>query len=164
MGRGGGVFIICNVTLRQKIDAKEYELKDTYNADKFGWLYEYFPNKIYQLKSEKCSIGKLSKKRITDYHKHLCLRLGRPKSHHIWRNFLPCHYRNQPASFMDWVLLEEWGKEINKEFYSEGRKTALLINNFPAHPQIENLKSIKLFIFHRAQLLRLSQWARVWFV
>ena len=52
---------------------KENELKDTYNADEFGWFYEYFPNKTYQLKSEKCSIGKLSKKRITGYHKHVCL-------------------------------------------------------------------------------------------
>ena len=45
------------------------------------------------------------------------------------------------------VLFQEWGKEINNKFYSEGRKIALLINNFPVHPQIENLKSIKPFIF-----------------
>ena len=37
-----------------------YDLKDIYNADKFGIFYQYIPNKTYQLKSEKCSGGKLS--------------------------------------------------------------------------------------------------------
>ena len=41
-----------------------YDLKDIYNADEFGLLYQCVPNKTYQLKSEKCSGGKLSKVRI----------------------------------------------------------------------------------------------------
>ena len=36
-----------------------------YNADEFGLFYQCVPNKTYQLKSEKCSGGKLSKVRIT---------------------------------------------------------------------------------------------------
>ena len=43
-----------------------YDLKDIYNANKFGLSYQCFPKKIYQLKSEKCYGGKLSKIRITD--------------------------------------------------------------------------------------------------
>ena len=43
-----------------------YDLKDIYNANKFGLFYQCFPNKIYQLKSEKCYGGKLSKICITD--------------------------------------------------------------------------------------------------
>ena len=42
-----------------------YDLTDIYNADKFGLFYQYVSNKTYQLKSEKCSGGKLSKVRIT---------------------------------------------------------------------------------------------------
>ena len=42
-----------------------YDLMDIYNADEFGLCYQCVPNKTYQLKSEKCSGGKLSKVRIT---------------------------------------------------------------------------------------------------
>ena len=42
-----------------------YDLQDIYNADEFGLFYQCLPNKTYQLKSEKCYGGKLSKIRIT---------------------------------------------------------------------------------------------------
>ena len=42
-----------------------YDLKDFYNADEFGLFCQCFPNKTYQLKSEKCYGGKLSKICIT---------------------------------------------------------------------------------------------------
>ena len=66
-----------------------YDLKDIYNADEFGFFYQCLPNKTYQLKSEKCYGGKLSKIRITGMaaanamgHKLLsCLSLGRPGIH-----------------------------------------------------------------------------------
>ena len=50
---------------------------------------------------------------------------------------------------MDGVLFEEWIREMDKNFVSEGRKVALslMIDNCPAHPKIKNFKSIKLF-FH----------------
>ena len=46
---------------------------------------------------------------------------------------------------MDGVLFQEWVREMDKKFVSEERKVALLIDNCPVRPQIENLKSIKLF-------------------
>ena len=46
---------------------------------------------------------------------------------------------------MDGVLFEEWIRKMDKKFVSEKRKFALLIENCPAHPQVENLKLIKLF-------------------
>ena len=42
-----------------------FDLKGIYNADEFGLFYQCLPNKTYQLKSEKCFVGKLSKIRIT---------------------------------------------------------------------------------------------------
>ena len=41
------------------------DLKDIYNGDESGLFYQCLPNKTYQLKSEKCYGGKLSKIRIT---------------------------------------------------------------------------------------------------
>ena len=42
-----------------------YDLKDIYNTDEFVLFYQSLPNKTYQLKSEKCYGGKLSKICIT---------------------------------------------------------------------------------------------------
>ena len=59
--------------------------------------------------------------------------------------FLLCRYRNQQKGWIDGVLFEEYVRKMDKKFVSEGRKVALVIDNCPAHPQIENLKSIRLF-------------------
>ena len=47
---------------------------------------------------------------------------------------------------MDGVLFEEWVWKMDKEFVSEGRKVALVIENYPANPHMENLKSIKFLL------------------
>lgn len=43
-----------------------FDLKEIYNSSGFGLFYQCFPNKAYQIKSEKCSRGKLSKFGIKD--------------------------------------------------------------------------------------------------
>ena len=45
---------------------------------------------------------------------------------------------------MDSVLFEEWVRDINEDFQVEGRKVALIIDNCPVHPIIENLSHVKL--------------------
>ena len=42
-------------------------------------------------------------------------------------------------------MLEEWVRELDRKFLSEGRNVVLVIDNCPAHPHIENLKAIELF-------------------
>ena len=56
---------------------------------------------------------------------------------------LPCRYRNQNKSWMDSVLFEEWIREMDTKFTKEKKKVALIIDNCPAHPTIDNLKSIE---------------------
>ena len=48
-------------------------------------------------------------------------------------------------SWMGGVLFEEWVRELDRKFSSDGRNVALVIDNCPAYPHIRNLKSIKLF-------------------
>ena len=130
-----------------------YELKDIYNADEFGLFYKCVINKTYQLKSEKRSGGKLSKIRITGMatanavgDKIPMFVIGNSQKPRCFKNvkFLPCRYRNQKKSWMDGALFEEWVRELDQKFASEGRSIALVIDKCPAHPHIENLKSIKL--------------------
>ena len=60
--------------------------------------------------------------------------------------FLPSQYQNQKKKkWMNGLLLEEWAWELNRKFSSEERSVALVIDDCLAHPNIENLKSIKLF-------------------
>ena len=58
---------------------------------------------------------------------------------------LPCRYRAQKKSWMNSELFEEWVREQDEKFENEGRKVALIIDNCPAHPVIENFKSITLY-------------------
>ena len=90
----------------------------------------------YQLKSEKCSGGKLSKVRTTGMASADAAGDKLPM-------FLPCRYRHQKKSWMDGILYEEWVRELDWKFLPEGRNVALMIDNCSAHPHIENLKAIK---------------------
>ena len=46
---------------------------------------------------------------------------------------------------MDGKLFEEWLRELDRKFAFEERNVAFVIDNSPAHPHIDNLKSIKLY-------------------
>ena len=42
-----------------------YNLRDIFNADKFGLFHQFLPGKTFHLKGEKCSGGKHCKVRLT---------------------------------------------------------------------------------------------------
>ena len=48
-------------------------------------------------------------------------------------------------SWMNSAIFEYWVREQDKKFEKEGRKVALIIDNCPARPSHENLKSIYLY-------------------
>ena len=74
--------------------------------------------------------------------------IGKANKSRCYKNVkcLPWRYRNQQKSLMDGVLFEEWVWKMDKKFVSEGRKVALVIENYPANPHMENLKSIKFLL------------------
>ena len=130
-----------------------YSLENVYNADEYGLFYQCLPNKFCHLKTEKCFGGKHSKIRITGLEaanavdsKLLMFVTGKAKKPRCFKNIntLPCRYRAQKKSGMDGVLFEEWVRDLKKQFESEKRKVALIIDNCQAHPIIDNLSHIKL--------------------
>ena len=52
---------------------------------------------------------------------------------------------------MDGVLFEEWARELDQQFSSEGRGVALVIDNCLEHPHIKNLKLIDQIVFLTAK-------------
>ena len=47
-------------------------------------------------------------------------------------------------SWMECDLFEEWVRGIDGKFLAEKRKIALIVDNCPAHPEVEGLKAIDL--------------------
>ena len=60
---------------------------------------------------------------------------------------LPGRYRNQNKCWMGSVLFKEWIREMDRKFTKQKKKAVLIIVNCPAHPMIDNLKSIELIFF-----------------
>ena len=142
-----------------------YSLEIVYSADEYGLFYQCLPNKSYQLKTVKCSGGKRSKIRITGLaaanavgSKLPMFVIGKAKKPRCFKNIktLPCRYRAQKKSWMDGVLFKEWVRDLNRKFEPEKRKVVLIIDNFPAHPIIDNLSHVKL-VFLRPNTTSVSQ-------
>ena len=72
--------------------------------------------------------------------------IGESKSPRCFKGLkhLPCRYRNQNKIWMDSVLFEQWTREMDTKFTKEKEKVARIIDNCPAHPTMDNLKSIEL--------------------
>ena len=105
-----------------------------------------------QLKSEKCTGGKLSKVWVTGLavanavgEKLPVFVIGKSAKPRCFQGVknLPCRYRSQRKSWMDSSLFEEWVRDLDRKFDVEKRKIALIVDNCPAHPQIENLRAVK---------------------
>ena len=131
----------------------KYELDEIYNADEFGLFFRMQPDKSLNLRSEACVGGKHSKIRLTGMaaanamgDKLPMFVIGKSKSPRCFKGVkhLLCRYRNQNISWIDSVLFEEWIREMDSKFTKEKKKVALIIDNCPAHPTIDNLKSTEL--------------------
>ena len=95
-----------------------YNLADIYNADEFGLFYQALPEKSLHLKSEKCVGGNHSK--------------------------IPCRYRARKIAGWIVSLFEDWIRELDSKFEREGRKIVLIVDDFPAHSHVKDLKAIDL--------------------
>jgi len=72
--------------------------------------------------------------------------IGKSKKPRCFKNVkhLPCRYRAQKKSWMTGDLFEEWVRGLDTSFRAQNRKIVLLIDNCPAHPEINNLTNINL--------------------
>lgn len=131
-----------------------YAEENIYNADEAGLFYNLTPHQTLKFKGEKCVGGKLQKDRLTVL---LCCNMSGNDKKKLFvvgksakpRCFskvkcLPVTYRSNKKAWMTSELfasfLHEWDKALEKE----RRKIALIIDNCTAHPNVHNLKNIKL--------------------
>ena len=57
---------------------------------------------------------------------------------------LPCQYKFQRKAWMDSEIFSDDARRLDAKFHVEGRRVALIIDNCPAHPNVDNLKTIDL--------------------
>ena len=130
-----------------------YPLENIFNADEFGLFYQCLPNKTLHLKGEKCSGRKHSKIRLTGlaagnaYGERLPMfvigKANKPRCFKGVRN-LSCCYRAQRKSWITAEPFEEWVKQLDQKFHAANGKIALIIDNYTAHPHVEQFNSIGL--------------------
>ena len=66
---------------------------------------------------------------------------------------LPLEYTSNKKAWMTSALLESWLRKLDWKFLLQGRTIAMVVDNCPAHPSIDNLRAIKL-IFLTPPMLR----------
>lgn len=121
---------------------------------KLEFFLKLLPDRTLKFRNEKCVGGKLSKERITSLvcanmtgtDKRKLLVIGKAKRLRCFKNVkaLPVNYQANARSWMTSAIFEEeirkWGKQLSKT----QKKILLLIDNCPAHPNLDNLTNIKL--------------------
>ena len=126
---------------------------DIYNADEFGLFYQQLPTKSFHLKGERCDGGKFSEVRLTGLatgnaagEKLPMFVIGKAEKPRCFKGVtsLPCQYKPQRKPWMDSEIFSDNVRKLDTKFDAEGRKIVLIIDNCPAHPNVDHLKAIQL--------------------
>ena len=132
-----------------------YQLKDIFNVDEFGLLYEALTSKSLHFRGKHCSGGKLSKVWLTGMtvsnvlgEKIPMFYIGKSSIPRCFKHVRnpPCRYRSQKKAWIDGTPFEEW-LQLHRKFEMQGRKVVVIVDNCPAHPEVLVLKAINLQFF-----------------
>ncbi|XP_019377766.1 PREDICTED: tigger transposable element-derived protein 4 [Gavialis gangeticus] len=135
----------------------DYQPKNVFNVKETGLFYRMLPNNTFAFKGETCTVGKLSKERITvvvgtnmdGTEKLPLLVIGKNKNPHCFKDVksLPVDYEANDMAWMTSEVFEQWMHKLDKKFQAQQRRVVIFIDSFPAHPEVKNLKSVELVFF-----------------
>lgn len=136
---------------------KGYKMRDIYNADESGLFYRLLPNRTLTEQDRDCKGGKKSKERLTimpccnwdgsdkmklvvigKYANPRCFMKTQPKS---------VQYCSNKNAWMLSGLFETWVRDFDRDMDKQNRKVLLFVDNCSAHPEITDLKAVKLVFF-----------------
>ncbi|XP_028678617.1 jerky protein homolog-like [Erpetoichthys calabaricus] len=156
---------------QQFIEEQQLTEEMIYNADETGLYYKILPDRTLAMKKDKTTKEgyKQIKDRVTmlfccnwtGHHKltPLCIgKFGSPRCfHNINMSSLPLDYDHSKNAWMTAAIFEKWFHQtfipdIRRHLRSKGMepRACLLLDNCPAHPPAETLKSIdgKIFVYY----------------
>ncbi|XP_009328057.1 PREDICTED: tigger transposable element-derived protein 4 [Pygoscelis adeliae] len=132
----------------------DYEPKNVFYIQETGLLYQMLPHNTFTFKGETCSVGKLSKERITivvgtnmdGSEKLPLLVIGKNKSPRCFKDVksLPVDYEANDMAWMTSEVFEQWMHKLDDRFQAQQRRVVILVDFLPAHTEVKNLKSVKL--------------------
>ncbi|KFV16805.1 Tigger transposable element-derived protein 4, partial [Tauraco erythrolophus] len=133
---------------------KDCQPKNVFYIQETGLLYQMLPHNTFAFKGESCSVGKLSKERITvvvgtnmdGSEKLPLLVIGKNKSPRCFKDVesLPVDYEANDMAWMTSEVFEQWMHKLDDRFQAQQRQVVILVDSLPAHTEVKNLKSIKL--------------------
>ncbi|KAK8774506.1 hypothetical protein V5799_010962 [Amblyomma americanum] len=132
----------------------EYSPADIYNADEMGLFFKCLPQQTLCRKGERCTGGKLSKERLTvmvcanmdGSHKPELFVVGKSKRPRCFKGVrtLPVSYAANTRAWMTQSLFEDWLRKLDVRFKRDKRKVLMIVDNCPAHGDVEGLEAIRL--------------------
>ncbi|XP_065692179.1 tigger transposable element-derived protein 4 [Patagioenas fasciata] len=132
----------------------DYQPKNVFYIQETGLLYQMLPHNTFAFKGETCSVGEVSKKRITvvvgtnmdGSEKLPLLVIGKNKSPRSFKDVLslPVDYEANDTAWMTSEVFEQWMRKLDDRFRAQQRQVVILVDSLPAHPEVKNLKSVKL--------------------
>ncbi|XP_009959358.1 PREDICTED: tigger transposable element-derived protein 4 [Leptosomus discolor] len=131
-----------------------YQPKNVFYIQETGLLYQMLPHNTFAFKGETCSVGRLSKERITvavgtnmdGSEKLPLLVIGKNKSPNSFKDLksLPVDYEANDMAWMTSEVFEQWMHKLDDRFQAQQRQVVILVDSVPAHTEVKNLKSVKL--------------------
>ncbi|XP_074885781.1 tigger transposable element-derived protein 4 [Buteo buteo] len=131
----------------------DYQPKNVFYIQETGLLYQMLPHNTFAFKGETCSVGALSKDRITvvvgtnmDGSEKLPLLVIGKKSPCSFKDgkSLPVDYEANDMAWMTSEVFEQWVRKLDDRFQAQQRRVVILVDSLPAHTEVKNLKSVKL--------------------
>ncbi|NXK98194.1 TIGD4 protein, partial [Formicarius rufipectus] len=130
----------------------DYQPKNVFCIQETGLLYQMLPHNTFAFKGETCSVGKLSKERITvvvgtnmdGSEKLPLLVIGKNKSPH---SFKDVDYEANDEAWMTSEVFQQWVHKLDGRFQAQQRQVVILVDSLPAHTEVKNLSSVKLVFF-----------------
>ena len=128
---------------------KNYLPEDIYNVDETELFWKLLPDKTLAFKHEMVHGGKKPKDRLTvlvgasmSGEKLPLYVIGKSEKPRAFKNVrkLPVTYHWNKKAWMTGRLWEKWLRDFDKLV---NRKVALIVDNCPAHPNIEGLKFVE---------------------
>ncbi|XP_042326264.1 tigger transposable element-derived protein 4 [Sceloporus undulatus] len=136
---------------------KIYQPNDIFNMKETRLFYQMVPSHTFVFKGETCSVGKVSKEKITlvvganmDASEKLpLLVIGKNKTPYSFQSTKSPLVKYQ-SSAMPWKtsdMFEQWLSKLDMKFQTQKRHVVIFVDPFPDFPEVKNLKCIRLVCF-----------------
>ncbi|GFO02073.1 tigger transposable element-derived protein [Plakobranchus ocellatus] len=133
---------------------ENYIADDIFNTNVTGIFYQCLPDKTLDFKGNVCTRGKKAKDRLTvlvaanmsESEKLPLLSIGESAKPRCFNNIkkLPVQYAANKKAWMTSDIFISWLQKLDRKFLLQGHSVAMIVDNCPAHPSVDNLKAIKL--------------------